>query len=774
MLKPVLRLLVICCLPLLHVGAAEAAAVPPSAAPAQGGVSRAQVQHVLSVLQDRTRLNALITTLKVLEQALPATAASPAAAKPATPAAKAAIPLAPNSLGAQLIGEASGWTGTVSRQFAGTARTVIDLPVLGTWLATNLRDPGVRSGLLGAGWRVLLVLGLAWLGEAILRRLLRRPCAAIEAHAPPNGAAAATASPRRLAARSLPLLRRLPFALARLLLDLLPVGVFLALGTALPQAGFGGSPATRAAILDLVQAYVAIRLVMCITRTLVAPASPRLRLLHMSDRAARYIETWMRRLAVVALLGGALARIGLMLGLPQAAHDALLRLVVLLVHLILVVIVVQSRRRIARFIRPPAGAAGGIALLRNWLAQTWHYFAIFIILALWVVWAAEVRNGLARLLHGVAWTVGVLVAARVLTILVMGALDRGLHANSGLAERHPGLYSRAGRYDPVLRRIFGTAIFTVVMFALLDVWGVPVLAWFGTGALGGRLVSAVLTIGITIALAVIVWEGVNAAVEQHLDRLTEQAQAVRAVRLRTLLPMLRTALLVAILLMLGLTALSEIGVNIAPLLAGAGIVGIAIGFGSQKLVQDLITGLFLLLENAMQVGDWVTAGGLSGSVEKLSIRTLWLRAGDGSVHLIPFSSVTTVTNVNRGKGNAAVNVSVALHEDTDRVGEVLQEIATGMRDEPAFRDGMLSDLQLWGVDKLDGTMATIAGQIVCTDGARWGVQREFNRRMKKRFEELGIEIAKPTQTVLLHGLPGPRGSAPPPDAAGAKPAGKAS
>ena len=168
-------------------------------------------------------------------------------------------------------------------------------------------------------------------------------------------------------------------------------------------------------------------------------------------------------------------------------------------------------------------------------------------------------------------------------------------------------------------------------------------------------------------LAVAVWEAVNAAIERHLARLTREAQAARSARLRTLLPLLRTTLSVTILIVAGMMVLSEIGVNIGPLLAGAGIVGVAIGFGSQKLVQDLITGIFLLLENAMQVGDNVTVSGLSGTVENLSVRTIRLRAGDGSVHIIPFSSVTTVTNVNRGLGNASVNVNVAAHEDTDRV-----------------------------------------------------------------------------------------------------------
>jgi small-conductance mechanosensitive channel len=248
-----------------------------------------------------------------------------------------------------------------------------------------------------------------------------------------------------------------------------------------------------------------------------------------------------------------------------------------------------------------------------------------------------------------------------------------------------------------------------------------------------------------------VWEGVNAAIQSHLARLQREAQSARSARLRTLLPLLRSTLLVAIAVVAGLMVLSEIGVNIAPLLAGAGIVGVAIGFGSQTLVRDLITGIFLLLENAMQVGDFVTVSGLSGSVEALSVRTIRLRAGDGSVHIILFSAVTSVTNVNRGLGNASINVTVDFREDTDRVGDVLREIVAGMRNEPDFSARMLSDLQLWGVDKVDGAGVTLAGQIVCTDSGRWAVQREFNRRMKKRFEELGIAVYNPLRTLVVPG-----------------------
>jgi len=219
--------------------------------------------------------------------------------------------------------------------------------------------------------------------------------------------------------------------------------------------------------------------------------------------------------------------------------------------------------------------------------------------------------------------------------------------------------------------------------------------------------------------------------------------------LRTLLPMMRSGLFIVIAMVVVLTGLSEIGVNTAPLLASASIFGVALGFGSQKLVQDLITGIFLLMENAMQVGDWVTLAGVSGTVEYLSIRTVRLRGGDGSLYTVPFSSVSTVNNTNRGIGNAAVRVSIALGQDVDLAISTLKEIGAALREDEAFRDGILSDFSFWGVDAVDGSTVTLAGQIQCRDSARWPVQREFNRRILNEFTARGIEIANPQRNFVI-------------------------
>jgi small-conductance mechanosensitive channel len=168
-------------------------------------------------------------------------------------------------------------------------------------------------------------------------------------------------------------------------------------------------------------------------------------------------------------------------------------------------------------------------------------------------------------------------------------------------------------------------------------------------------------------------------------------------------------------------------------------------------VQDFITGIFLLMENAMQVGDTVTVAGVSGSVEYLSIRTVRLRGGDGSLFTVPFSSVTTVNNVNRGIGNASVRISIAFGADVDRAIALLKSIGEELRSDPDFKDGILSDFSFWGVDAVDGSAVTLAGQIQCRDSMRWGVQREFNRRILARFTAEGIEIANPLRSVLVQG-----------------------
>jgi len=773
------RLLLFLLLPsaVLLAPVATPAQAPPAASaeagPATGALTPQQAQQAIEVLQDEQKRAQLIATLRVIANASPAASPPATGATPQRPASAAA--LAPDSLGVQLLAQLSQWVGHITAEATAIARAVTEFPLLWHWLERVLADPADQAALLDALWRLIVILAVALGFERLLSLGLRRPLATLGGHAfdnegpehdeiaiaplstqpavppavppavspavpPPSGGPEAES--RNHQAGAWRRLRRLPLALIRLLLELVPVGVFAAVGNVLAASPLGGTLTTQLVTLALVNAYVGTRALMCVVRMLLSPGVPRLRLLHIGDAAAAYGVRWARRIAVVALFGGALAAIAQQLGMEEAGHDALARLISLIVAILLIAVVVQCRDSVARHLRPAADSSGAFSRLRQWLAGTWHDLAIIAIVIGWLIWAAGVRNGLGGV-RFLADTAAVLIAARLVAIIALGTLDRSLRSNPQIAQRFPEFDTRAGRYYRPARVVLLAAIAAATLVALLQVWGAGALGWFASGAIGARLLSAAVTIVIAAAAAAILWESVNAALDRRLSRLSQQGASGRSARLRTLLPILRTALLVAILTIVGLTALSEIGVNVAPLLAGAGIVGIAVGFGSQKLVQDFITGMFLLLENAIQVGDAVTVAGLSGNVEQLSVRTIWLRAGDGAVHIIPFSSVTSITNTSRGIGNAAIAVTVALEEDPDRVGAAMQEIAAAMREDPVFSPQMRSGLQGVGVDRLRASGVTLTGQIECTDSGRTPVQREFNRRMKQRFQELGIKIADP-------------------------------
>lgn len=721
-----------------------------------------QAKRALETLQDDKKRGEIIDTLRAIANASPQAAQAVPEQSP--------IPLTADSLGAQLLLMVSEQVTDMSHEVADVARTLTHFPAFYYWIVRTANDPDAYGLMIDIAWKLALVFGCALAAEWVVFRLIKRPVAYLEQHLPqtarlpaqvlasadpPSSVTDVTPEPelhrRRLSlAHAWQSLIRLPFVLGRLALELLPVLVFVGIATALLGTEIGDQSTTRLVILAVVNAYAFSRALICAVRALAGPFG----LFRVRAETAAYIEIWARRIVAVGVSGICFANVALLLGLHRAGYAALLRLVMLVVHLFIVVIILQCRRQVADAIRAPADRIGLAARIRNRIAGLWHVLAIALDLALWAVWALNIRNGYSLLLQYFVGTVAVLLVTRLVTMVVLSLIDRGFRISPDLLQRFPGLEMRANRYLPLLRRIVATVIAVIGFVALLEVWGVDAIVWFYSGQIGSLLISAVVTIGIAALAAAVIWEVANALMDRQINTLSREGHFARAARLRTFQPMLRTALLCLIVAVVGLTALSEIGVNVAPLLAGAGIVGIAIGFGSQKLVQDLITGLFLLLENTVQVGDTVTVSGLSGVVENVSIRTMRLRAGDGSVHVVPFSAVTTITNASRGAGNAAVSVNVAFKEDTDRAGQILKDIVAEMRREAEYRAVIRGDLELWGVDKVDGSVVTIVGQIRCTDGGRWPVQREFNRRMKRRFQDNGIEIASMGQTILMQ-LPPP-------------------
>jgi small-conductance mechanosensitive channel len=559
------------------------------------------------------------------------------------------------------------------------------------------------------------------------------------------------ASKRPHPSRYVHALRRLMYALCSWAMDLLPLVVFLLVSALVLHWLAVGDDRIRLVCGYFVDAYVSTRVVMATVRLFVSPLSAGMRVLQASKETALILQRWLRFIVALIAFGNAIGSAAVALGAAPQARIAFIKIVALVVHVTAAVLVFRLRRPVQLAFAARQGAAGVIAASRNWLARAWVPLALALILGEWVVWALGVEDGFPKLIHFIVVTAAILIAARVATVLLQGMLGRLFHLDgAGSSQGAMDARARLTRtYYPVMRVLLSMTIVLCALIALFQAWGLDALGWFSDGAVGRSLASAAITILVATFIAVSIWEASSIGIERRIEVWSQRGDTMRAARLRTLLPMLRTCLFVGVVLVVGLTALNQIGINTTPLLASASIVGVALGFGSQKLVQDFITGIFLLMENAMQVGDWVTVAGVSGTVENLSVRTVRLRGGDGSLYTVPFSSVTTVNNTHRGLGNAAVSVSVSQENDIERAIAELKSIGAELRQDPAFRDLILKDIEVWGVDAMDGSKITLIGQMQCTDSGRWGVQREINARIVKRFREKNIELANPRMNLLL-------------------------
>jgi moderate conductance mechanosensitive channel len=254
-----------------------------------------------------------------------------------------------------------------------------------------------------------------------------------------------------------------------------------------------------------------------------------------------------------------------------------------------------------------------------------------------------------------------------------------------------------------------------------------------------------------LLVALLIWEIFGSAIERYLNGVgVDGSRVARSARTRTLLPLLRTTVLIILLTTVGLIVLSELGVNIAPLLAGAGIAGIAVGFGSQALVKDVITGLFILLEDTLAVGEMIDVGNNhAGIVEAISVRTIRLRDLSGTLHTVPFSDVSTVRNLTRDYSYFVADVGVLYREDPDRVIAVLRDVGDSLRRDPDWAPSIVEPLEIFGVERFSDTAVVIRARLKTVPMRQFAIGREFNRRMKKAFDANGIEMPAGNQTRYL-------------------------
>ncbi|MBM3750663.1 MAG: mechanosensitive ion channel [Acidimicrobiia bacterium] len=275
---------------------------------------------------------------------------------------------------------------------------------------------------------------------------------------------------------------------------------------------------------------------------------------------------------------------------------------------------------------------------------------------------------------------------------------------------------------------------------------------FAGSAQWAWLLTSGLRIILILGLAWIALRAVRVGLDRFEDRILTNAgpgEIESAKRTKTLSDMLQNVLSVAIMVIAALTVLQELRINIMPILTGAGILGLAIGFGAQTLVKDVISGFFLILENQVRVGDVAQINGTGGLVEAINLRTIVLRDQSGAVHIFPCGSVTTMTNLSMDFAYALLDVDVAYKHDTDEVVAVLEQTAAAMRDTAEFGPLTLEPMEVIGVERFGESSVTIRVRIKTLPLKQWTITREYRRRLKKSFESAGIEIPFPQRDITV-------------------------
>jgi len=558
------------------------------------------------------------------------------------------------------------------------------------------------------------------------------------------------ASPTRGAPASMRVLYRRGGAIVGALA--IDVGVVLLAAMAGGAAALWTTPGrgtldTLAAVF--LRAFVSVEIVKVVVRTVFAVRHPHLRLLPMSDELAKYWNAWLVRIVAAAGYGTLLVGPVMAAALSPALGRLASMVIMLAVYVYAVRVIWQNRRSVReRLNRHAAGAATFVGSRLHFLSRVWHVLGIGYFTILLVVSQIDPTNALPFMARATAQTLLVIGVGSLLILLLNAVLAKPIQLSEDLRRRLPLLEARVNAYVPAILKVVGWIIRIVVVLLILDAWHAFDLSrWLASDA-GGAAIKVVLNIVIVLLIAALAWTVIASIIEHRLSQ--REGRGMPSARERTLLALFRNAALIVIVAMTLMVLLSQIGIDVGPLIAGAGVVGLAIGFGAQKLVQDIITGVFIQLENGMNENDVVQVAGVFGTVERMTIRSVGIRTLDGGYHLVPFSSVDVVANHMRDFSYHLGEYTIAHRESVDDAIEHLRAAFAELMTDTVLGPEILEDITVAGVTAVNEKGVTIRILIKTTPGMQWAVQRGYNRLLKKHFDAAGIELPYP-HTVVYFG-----------------------
>jgi small-conductance mechanosensitive channel len=531
------------------------------------------------------------------------------------------------------------------------------------------------------------------------------------------------------------------------------------------------SDSLRLVFVDFLLLIVISRLLTSFSRMICSPDESGLRMIQLSDQASDYLHRNIVIITWIAVFG--LMICGLLYHL-QIELDSYITLMIVhgtVVILFIAGIVWKNRTSVAQtIIGKDYSDSEGRSWLKEQFAAIWHILALFYLFFVWVAWSGRLVLVGPRFDGAVIISILIVpiflavdhIAQKLITSTVgkissyrSGSLDKDAIQAENSEKNQEKLdlqkkqeteeKKREEHYLPIARKIIRIIIIFVLAFWLLDVWGVDIL-------FGKALARAAFSVVVILALAHITWgftinlidrklqESEPIAGESDSEEESEWGGVVLD-RSQTVLPLFRKFIGSVLVIMVTMIILSSIGVNIAPLLAGAGVLGLAIGFGAQKLVSDVFSGVFYLIDDSFRVGEYLMAGSLAGSVEKITLRNLWLRHHRGMLQIVPFSDLGPIINYNRGGMVVKFNLEFPYDADIDKIRKIIKKVGIEMLEDEEFGPNFINQVKSQGVRDISNSVMTIRVKFTAQPGTHFVIRRQAYKRITEALAKAGINYA---------------------------------
>ncbi len=498
-------------------------------------------------------------------------------------------------------------------------------------------------------------------------------------------------------------------------------------------------------------------------RFLLSPKAPALRLLPVSDRAAVRMFNYAEIIGCELGLGLVFVGIVQLYGSTEALYLMAISSTGLLVCLSLCIMALANARKGAEALR----AAFPPGTIRHRLSKSWHWLTVAYVLVFWAFWVINLLAFGYEALAAGALTLVVVPAYLMLTwvvdrtVIFAGELAQGALLEEGQVAADPRtdfLVDEKGapmvatcpvaRLRRFLHKMFSVVLLATTVLIILGIWGIDL-------PIARRVAEGALSVLVTLVLAYIFWAVSKAYIEKKLrgqdgeeDEESEEGGA-GGDRLTTLLELLKRFIFAVLIVVVVLIVLSSLGVDTGPLLAGAGVFGIAIGFGSQTLVKDIISGVFFLMDDAFRVGDYIQVGNSKGTVEEISVRSMKLRHHLGMLYTIPYGSIHEVRNMTRDWSMMKLEYLVPFDTDIQQVKKIVKEINKEIKAIPELAGGMLTDIKSQGVKAMEEYGMRMRIKFMTKPGSQFTIRKLILAKLRKKFEEQGLQFAYRKVSVAL-------------------------